>query len=146
MREGSEGWPPDSFNSVKQLYMNKKKFFVGSVLGVLAMSAAVAGSSLTASADMGSQAQRHLGINQEKRAERVQERVAIRAAVESGDYNAWKKAMGDRPNANEVTESEFPKLQEAHRLSLEGKYQEARQLREEIGMKVFGNGQGRHNQ
>lgn len=126
--------------------MNKKKFVIGSLLGVLAVSAAAVGSSLVASADTGSQMQRHLGMYRERHAERVQDRVAIRAALERGDYNAWKIAMGDRPNANEVTESEFPKLQEAHKLSLQGKYQEARQLREDIGMKVFGDGQRRHNQ
>lgn len=128
--------------------MNKRKIIVGSMLGLVAMSGAFLVGTLKASADTGTRSQQHVGVSQEKRAGRAQERVAIRTAMESGDYSAWKDAMGNRPNASQITEAEFVKLQEAHKLAQEGKFDEAQKIRESLGMNFQhkGQGQGRHNQ
>jgi len=64
---------------------------------------------------------------------------AVESAMEAGDYNAWKEALGDRPMADQVTQEDFTKMQEAHELREEGKYEEARQIREELG---FAGGRG----
>ena len=64
---------------------------------------------------------------------------AARAAVEAGDYEAWKAAIGDSPMAEKITAENFSKMVEAHKLMLEGKYEEARELKTEMGF----NGMGR---
>ncbi|MFH0892440.1 MAG: hypothetical protein V1867_06710 [Candidatus Falkowbacteria bacterium] len=59
---------------------------------------------------------------------------AARTALEKNDYNAWKAAVGDNPISEKITADNFAKLAEAHRLMQEGKYEEAKALREELGL------------
>ena len=63
---------------------------------------------------------------------------AARAAVEAGDYEAWKTAVGDSPMAEKITAENFSKMVEAHKLMLEGKYEEARELKAEMGFSGMG--------
>lgn len=126
--------------------MNKKNSIIGLVAIALFVSGVFVGIASPIFVDTDTKIPRHMGMHKEKRveyAERVQERGVIQNAIEKGDYEAWKEAMGDRPNAAEVTQEEFVKLQEAHTLAQEGKYDEARQIRESIGISDRGNGQGK---
>lgn len=64
---------------------------------------------------------------------------AMTNAFDSGDYQAWKELMGNRGPARFITEENFAKFSEMHKLMLDGKYEEAARIRAELGM---GNGQG----
>jgi len=68
--------------------------------------------------------------------EMIEHREAIADAVESGDYNAWLEAVGERPCAEQVTADEFSRYQEMHRLRQQGRelMEEANEIAEEIGL------------
>lgn len=56
-------------------------------------------------------------------------------AFESQDYQAWKELMQGKGRVAEVvTEENFDRFAEAHRLAQEGKVEEARQIRQEMGL------------
>ncbi len=59
---------------------------------------------------------------------------AARTAIEKNDFNAWKEAVGDNPIAEKINADNFSKLAEAHKLMQEGKYEEAKIIREELGL------------
>lgn len=68
----------------------------------------------------------------------------ITEALENNDYSAWKAQMQDRGRVVQVvSESNFAKYAEMHRLMLEGKTTEANVLRTELGLGLQnGSGQG----
>lgn len=68
--------------------------------------------------------------------------AATGAYAASSGYEAWRAAMGDRNGraAQVVTEKNFDRFSEMHRLMAEGKYDEAQKVRTELGL---GQGQGR---
>lgn len=72
---------------------------------------------------------------------------AMTTAFESQDYQSWKEQMQGRGRVTEViTEENFARFAEAHRLALEGKTDEANQIRAELGLgqgQRNGDGQGR---
>lgn len=70
---------------------------------------------------------------------------AASEALANNDYNAWKEAMSERHTAEELSEEEFAKLAEAHRLMNEGKYEEARAIQEELGLSGYGFRGAKHN-
>ncbi len=72
----------------------------------------------------------------------TQQHDAIREAVENNDYELWKSLIGDHFLAEKITADNFSKLVKSHNLMQEGKFDEARQIREEIGLS-FGRGFGR---
>lgn len=56
---------------------------------------------------------------------------------ENNDYSAWKEARGDRGRVSQViNEENFARFAEAHQLAAEGKYEEADQIRQELGLRV----------
>lgn len=59
---------------------------------------------------------------------------AARTAIEKNDYNAWKAAVGDNGIAEKINADNFSKLVEAHKLMQDGKYDEAKTIREELGL------------
>jgi hypothetical protein len=60
---------------------------------------------------------------------------AMQKAYENNDYNAWKDLMKGRGRIiNVVNEKNFSRFSEMHRLMLEGKYDEANKIREELGI------------
>ena len=59
---------------------------------------------------------------------------AIQQALENNDYDAWKNLMGDSPMAEKITADNFSKLVESHKLTQEGKFDEAKQIKEELGL------------
>lgn len=67
---------------------------------------------------------------------------AMQKAFESNDYAAWKAQMGERGAARKVTEQNFARFSEMHKLMLEGKTIEANAIRAELGLGQ-GGGQGR---
>ena len=64
---------------------------------------------------------------------------AMTKALESGDYQAWKELMGDRPVAEKIPEENFAKFVEMHNLIKEGKLEEAKAIGDELGIrKAYG--------
>ncbi len=60
---------------------------------------------------------------------------AMQKAFENNDYNAWKTLMNGRDQVSDViNEGNFSQFSEMHRLMLEGKYDEANKIREELGL------------
>ena len=68
--------------------------------------------------------------------------TAMTDAFAKNDYEAWKKLMEGRGRVVEViNEGNFEKFAYAHKLSQEGKVEEAKQVRAELGLGLK-NGQG----
>ena len=73
---------------------------------------------------------------------------AMTQAFENKDYQAWKNLMQGRGRVIQlVNEANFAKFSEAHQLALEGKTDEANQIRAELGLgqrngSGMGQGQG----
>lgn len=65
---------------------------------------------------------------------------AMTKAFENNDYNAWKAQMGSRGATQKVTEQNFERFSQMHKLMLEGKTEEANKIRTELGL---GQGKGR---
>lgn len=73
------------------------------------------------------------------------------SAFQNRDYSAWKELMaGKGGRVNQVVNQEnFAKFSEAHDLAMQGKYEEANKIRQELGLRVGGQkagsgyGQGR---
>ncbi len=65
-------------------------------------------------------------------------------AFESGDYQAWSNLMQGKGRVIQVVnEDNFAQFAEAHRLVEEGKMDEAKQIREELGLGLRdGSGRG----
>ncbi|MFC1617856.1 hypothetical protein ACFL2B_01095 [Patescibacteria group bacterium] len=57
----------------------------------------------------------------------------MRQAIEDNDFDTWKQQV-DRKSAEFSTEENFDKLKEAHDLMQAGKTEEARAIKEEMGM------------
>jgi len=61
--------------------------------------------------------------------------TAMTKAFENNDYTAWKNLMQNRGKVTQiVTELNFPKFAEAHKLALQGKTAEAQKIRQELGL------------
>lgn len=69
---------------------------------------------------------------------------AMTQAFENNDYNAWKEQMQGKGRVMQiVNEGNFARFAEAHKLALEGKTDEAKQIRQELGLGLRnGSGQG----
>jgi Spy/CpxP family protein refolding chaperone len=65
----------------------------------------------------------------------------MKTIIENNDYNQWKQLMGNRGAAQKITEQNFPKFVEMHKLMTAGKLDEANKIRQELGLGQ-GNGQG----
>ena len=71
-------------------------------------------------------------------------RQAILEAIENNDYEAWKSLMEEKGKGKIteiITEENFAKFVEMHQLMQEGKYEEAKELRKELGLGI-GRGPG----
>ncbi|MFC1711719.1 hypothetical protein ACFLZ1_03990 [Patescibacteria group bacterium] len=77
---------------------------------------------------------------------------AMEQAFENNDYNAWKELMSGKGRVTQViTEENFTRFAKAHELAEEGKLDEAKQIRQELGLglgnrKGDGSGQGNKGQ
>lgn len=74
----------------------------------------------------------------------VQRHEAMTQAFENNDYNAWQEQMAGKGRVTEVVnEDNFARFAEAHQLAAEGKHDEAREIRQELGLGLKnGAGQG----
>lgn len=73
----------------------------------------------------------------------VERHEVMTEAFANQDYQAWQEQMQGRGRVTEVvTEENFDQFAEAHRLAQEGKLEEARQIRQELGLGL-NNGEGR---
>jgi len=69
-------------------------------------------------------------------------------AFENNDYNSWKELMSGKGKVTQVVNEEnFARFAEAHELAEEGKLDEAKQIRQELGLGLGnrngdGSGQG----
>lgn len=71
---------------------------------------------------------------------------AMQKAFENKDYAAWKTQIGERGAARKVTEQNFARFSEMHKLMLEGKTIEANAIRAELGLgQGGGQGKGMHS-
>lgn len=80
---------------------------------------------------------------------------AMIKAYESNDYNAWKDLMNGKGRVTEViNQDNFSKFAEAHNLAMQGKYEEADKIRQELGLRSangqkigvsYGQGRGQGN-
>jgi hypothetical protein len=74
---------------------------------------------------------------------------AMTNAFENQNYNEWKNQMQGRGRVTEVVnEKNFAKFAQAHKLMLEGKTEEANQIRQELGLGLHdgsGYGSGQHD-
>lgn len=62
-----------------------------------------------------------------------------RTAMENNDYDAWLVAIPeDCPARDTVTEENFSRLIESHNLMQDGDFEGAKEIREELGLKVRG--------
>lgn len=68
----------------------------------------------------------------------------MQKAFENNNYNAWKEQMNGRGRVTQVVnEQNFSRFAEMHKLMLDKKYDEANQIRKELGLGQ-GNGQGKN--
>jgi hypothetical protein len=63
--------------------------------------------------------------------------IAITKAFQDNDYDAWKNLMPSRGRVVQlVNEDNFSEFVRAHNLALEGKYDEANTIREDLGLRT----------
>ena len=113
-----------------------KKFLIGT--SMLVATAGLVGSALYVSAYQGNPNVKGPNYTTERH-------TAMTKAFENNDYNAWKELMAGRGRATQViNEGNFSRFAEAHKLALEGKMDEAKKIRTELGLGLRnGDGQGR---
>ena len=74
---------------------------------------------------------------------------AMTQAFENNDYNAWKAQMQGKGRVTQVVnEGNFARFTEMHKLNLEGKTEEANQIKTELGLGLrdgSGSGTGQGN-
>jgi hypothetical protein len=116
------------FKKMKKLKKLNKKQLGMLALGVLALGGV--GFS-TAKAYQGDYSQKGPNYSEERH-------QLMQEAFDNNDYQAWKDLMGDRKGrVMELVDNEenFSKFAEARRLALEGKTEEAKALRAELGLR-----------
>jgi len=62
---------------------------------------------------------------------------AMEKAFQENDYNSWKNLMQGRGRVSQViTQENFSKFAEAHKLAEQGKHAEANAIRQELGLGI----------
>ncbi|MCD4705101.1 hypothetical protein K8R66_03415 [bacterium] len=75
----------------------------------------------------------------------IKRHKAITKTFETNDFTAWKELMNNKGRVIQVINSDnFARFVEAHNLALEGKFEEAKAIRAELGLGLR-NGHGRDN-
>lgn len=74
----------------------------------------------------------------------MERHTAMEKAFENTDYSAWKNLMQNRGRVTQViTKENFEKFAEAHELMEDGKVEEAKKIRQELGLDLK-NGSGKN--
>jgi hypothetical protein len=110
--------------------MNNKKVIIPSILGLAAVAAiSFAGASNTL-AYRGDTSQK--GPNYSEQRHEVMEK-----AFEENNYNAWKEQMNGQGRVSDVvTEENFSRFAESHRLGEAGETAKADEIRKELGLRT----------
>jgi len=95
------------------------------MFGLLVTTLAVSG---LASADEG------LNKFKQNRDFQPENRQAMKEVLENNDYEAFQELTANKPFAKEITEKDFENMQKVHSLMKEGKIEEAKALRQELGL------------
>ena len=104
------------------------------ILTIVLVGAGLAATATAVNAYRGDYSQKGPNYSPERHQKMVQ-------ALENNDYNAWKELMNGQGRILEViNEENFSKFAEARKLALEGKYDEANQIREELGLRTRNGG------
>lgn len=107
--------------------MDYKK--IGAGLGVFAV-VALAGSTLVSAANSNGQLK---GMMSGRSSE--ENRIQMDEAIESGNYQTFKELTNNKGRiADIITEENFPKFVQMHNLMKEGKFEEAKVIRQELGL------------
>lgn len=110
-------------NIIKIMKKNKVKMIILGVL-MFALSFSVFSGAIAFRGDF---AQRGPNYSPERHA-------LMEKAFETNDYELWKSLMGNREANTFINKDNFAKFAETHRLMEDGKYEEARQIRAELGL------------
>ncbi|MHB8870881.1 MAG: hypothetical protein ACYC5G_00250 [Candidatus Doudnabacteria bacterium] len=73
--------------------------------------------------------------------------AAMETAFENNDYNAWKNLMAGKGNASQIiTQDNFAKFAQAHKLAEQGNVSEAQKILKDLGLGLHnGTGYGKNN-
>jgi|SRR3989344_7788881 len=113
--------------------MTKTTIGLGTLAIVLGTAGIFAGTALAYQGDPSTPCPNHSGERHE----------AMENALETNNYEAWKNLMQGKGRISQViTEQNFSKFAEIHKLMEEGKVAEAQQIRQELGLGLQ-NGQGK---
>jgi hypothetical protein len=72
--------------------------------------------------------------------ENKEEHQVIDQAIEDNNYTAFKELTQDRKIGEVITEENFAKFSEAHKLKEEGKFEESKKIMEELGLPMRNRG------
>lgn len=108
-----------------------KKILIVSLLGVMAISGALAANK--ALAYQGDYTQKGPNYSDERH-------NLMTGAFQKRDYSAWKELMAGKGGrvSQVINQENFAKFAEAHDLAIQGKYEESNKIREELGLRVGG--------
>ena len=98
--------------------------YLAAAVGVIATTAIVAGATYAYQGDFNKKGPNYSPERHE----------AMIEAIDNNNYSAWKELMGDNSVIEKITEENFAKFVEARQLMVDGKYEEAEALREELGL------------
>jgi len=119
---------------------NIKSRLAIALLGVLATTAIVAGASYASEGDHSYQGK---NMDPEKLEAMQEHKAQMQEIFENEDYNGWKILMEEKvarmqERVNEfstnITQERFGQMSEIHALMQEGKYEEAKALKQELGL------------
>jgi len=115
------------------------KIFLASAIFGLALSAGA----MSTLAFRGDSGERSRNFDSAQIEEMKQNREEVQSALQAGDYNAWKEAVKNGPMSENVTEENFARFAEMHRLMQAGDIEGAEAIRAELGLPEKGMGFGK---
>lgn len=84
-------------------------------------------------------------FSSEKYQEMTERREAMNKIFENNDYEAWKDLMEEKIGkmGEQINEETFSQMAEIHSLMQQGEYEQARELKQELGFSFGGFNKGR---
>jgi len=105
--------------------MSKNKFYLLTGLFGLLITTLTVSSLVSASDGSG----KHFGMRFDS-----EQHQAVEQAIENNDFDAWTDLMGDRKMGEAISSENFSQLVTMHDLMQAGNFEEAKALREELGL------------